>query len=140
LGKIPLAAQEAREGKMKTHNLFDIQGTEYPAGRLTRVIVGPNAPLEADRFVMGHVTIYPGGSIPLHTHEQEEVYLIQEGEGVMCIGDRQETVQKGSCVYMDPNAEHGLRNTSSENLVLIFCYAPKGIVDHWKQELEGSLK
>ena len=41
-------------------NVADVGGTEFPAGRRTRVLVGPDAPLEAERFVMGHVTIYPG--------------------------------------------------------------------------------
>ena len=60
-------------------NVADIKGMEFPTGRSTRVIVGPNAPLEAAQFVMGHVTIYPGGSVPLHSHQQEEVYYIVAG-------------------------------------------------------------
>ena len=62
-------------------NVADVGGVEFPAGRRTRVLVGPDAPLEAERFVMGHVTIFPGGSVPIHSHEQEEVYFIIEGEG-----------------------------------------------------------
>ena len=28
-----------------------------------------------------------------------------------------------------------LRNSGTENMIMLFCYAPKGIVDHWQQEL-----
>jgi quercetin dioxygenase-like cupin family protein len=131
---------QVREERMKVSNLFDIRGTEFPAGRLTRVIVGPGAPLEARGFVMGYVTIYPGGSIPLHSHEQEEVYIIMAGEGIMKVDGLQEHVKKGSYVYIDPNSNHLLQNTSDENMVMIFCYAPKAIAEHWQQELEGKIR
>ena len=91
---------------MKIHNVFDIRGTEFPAGRLTRVIVGPGAPLEAENFVMGYVTIYPGGSIPLHSHGQEEVYIIMAGDGIMQVNGLEEKVKKGSYIYIDPNSSH----------------------------------
>jgi quercetin dioxygenase-like cupin family protein len=125
---------------MKIHNVFAIKGTEFPAGRLTRVIVGPGAPLEAENFVMGHVTIYPGGTIPLHSHGQEEVYVIMTGEGIMQIEGLEERVKEGSCIYIDPNSSHHLQNTSDKNMILIFCYAPKATAEHWQQELEGKIR
>ena len=125
---------------MKLYNLFDIQGTEFPAGRRTRVIVGPGAPLEAQQFVMGHVTIYPGGSIPLHSHGQEEVYIIVAGEGIMEVDGSKETVKAGTYIYIVPHAKHLLQNTSEQNMIMIFCYAPKAIVEHWQQELEGKIR
>ncbi|NLZ54235.1 MAG: cupin domain-containing protein, partial [Thermoanaerobacteraceae bacterium] len=33
-----------------------------------------------------------------------------------------------------------LENTSDENMIMVFCYAPKSIVDHWQEELEGKIK
>jgi quercetin dioxygenase-like cupin family protein len=125
---------------MKIHHIFDIKGTEFPAGRLTRVIVGPGAPLEAENFVMGYVTIYPGGTIPLHSHGQEEVYVIMTGEGIMRVEGLDEKVKDGSCIYIDPNSSHHLQNTSDENMILIFCYAPKATAEHWQQELEGKIR
>jgi quercetin dioxygenase-like cupin family protein len=72
---------------LKINNIDFVKGTDFPAGRHTRVLVGPGAQIEAQNFVMGHVTIYPGGCVPLHSHEQEEVYLILSGEGLICIND-----------------------------------------------------
>jgi mannose-6-phosphate isomerase-like protein (cupin superfamily) len=124
---------------MQVNNIFDVRGTEFPAGRRTRVLVGPEAPTEAKGFVLGHVTIYPGGSVPLHSHVQEEVYIILSGHGKMHIDDQTADVKPGDYVYISPNANHLLKNTSKENMIMVFCYAPKSIVDHWQEELEGRI-
>lgn len=125
---------------MKINNILDVKGTEFPAGRLTRVMIGPGAPAEANGFVMGNVTIYPGGSVPLHSHEQEEVYIIISGKGKMHIDNDTGDVKPGDYIYITPHSGHLLENTSKENMIMLFCYAPKGIVEHWQEELQGSLK
>lgn len=121
------------------HHVADIPGTTFPAGRCTRVIVGPGAPAEADNFVMGQVTVFAGGSVPEHSHPQEEVYYIIEGQGVLVIDGREHPVRAGSYARISPNQTHILRNTADSVLTMLFCYAPKSIVDHWQQELDGTL-
>lgn len=123
---------------MKIHNIAAIAGTEFPAGRRTRVMVGPGAPAESSHFVMGHVTVYPGGAVPHHCHEQEEVYYIERGRGVLRLGQEEHAVAAGDYAYIPPGTEHCLTNTGEENLIMLFCYAPKSIVDHWQKELEGA--
>jgi mannose-6-phosphate isomerase-like protein (cupin superfamily) len=123
---------------MQVHHIDEVGGTRFPAGRHTRVIVGPGGPVEAEGFVMGHVTIFPGGSVPIHSHAQEEVYFIASGEGTMEIGGIREPVRTGSYVYIPPGSEHVLCNTGRQEMVMMFCYAPKGIVEHWQQELAHS--
>ena len=119
-------------------NVADVGGTEFPAGRRTRVLVGPDAPLEAERFVMGHVTIYPGGSVPLHSHEQEEVYYIAAGEGSIAVNEEIQEVRAGDCIYIRPQKTHMLKNTAKENMIMMFCYAPKTVAEHWAEELKGG--
>jgi len=125
---------------MKILNVEDIKGMEFPAGRLTRVMVGPSAPIEATGFVMGHVTIYPGGSVPIHEHEQEEVYYIAAGHGQATVGDQSFQVRQGDYFYIEPHLEHMLLNTSSENMIMMFCYAPKVVAAHWAEEMQGKEK
>ena len=36
--------------------------------------------------------------------------------------------------------KHALVNTGSEDMHMIFVYAPSVIVDHWAQEKRGELK
>ena len=123
---------------MEIINVADIDGMEFPAGRRTRVMVGPGAKLEAANFVMGHVTIYPGGSVPIHAHEQEEVYFIVAGQGCITVEEENRNVKAGDCIYLRPPLAHKLENTSNENMVMMFCYAPKTVAEHWAQEMKGA--
>lgn len=125
---------------MEKYNIMDTLGTEFPAGRRTRVIVGPNAFVTAENFVMGHVTINPGGSVPIHSHEQEEVYLILSGQGDFLLDEQVVPIGSGDYVYIKPYSTHRLRNTSDFEMKMLFCYAPKGIVTHWKTELQEGIK
>ena len=89
---------------------------------------------------MGLVTLDPdGGQVPWHNHPQEEVYVILEGEGEMCVGEERQTVTSGQAVYIPPFAFHQLTNLAETPLRLLYCYAPSGDVLHWRQELEGTL-
>lgn len=123
---------------MKVIKLEETEGMTFPAGRTTRVLTGPNG-LPAKQFTAGYVVIEPRGKIPLHTHANEEIYVIIHGKGRMRIGVEEERVQAVSAIYIDPNAEHMLQNTESEPLVMIFIYAPAGIMEHWSEEMEGKL-
>ena len=43
---------------MQKVNIWDIEGTEFPAGRRTRVILGQNGAMEGDKFCQGYVVVY----------------------------------------------------------------------------------
>ncbi|MCH3918379.1 MAG: cupin domain-containing protein [Spirochaetia bacterium] len=116
-----------------------LQGMEFPTGRKTQVYIGKNAPVAAKSFCQGLVTIYPDGSVPEHTHDNEETYTILSGSGEMTVGDEVRRVHGGECIYIPSGKAHGLKNVSSEeNLVMMFVYAPATIVDHWAQELAAG--
>lgn len=125
---------------MKKVNLFDIEGTEFPAGRRTRVILGENGAINGDYYCQGYVVIYPDGSIPLHDHETVESYLILKGQGEMTVDGETQPVKEGDCVYMDKHLSHGLKNTGKDDMHVVFVYAPKMIAAHWAQETSGELK
>ena len=126
---------------MKKFNIFkDIEGVEFPAGRRGRVMYGENGKINGEYFVQGYSVIYPGGSIPVHSHETIETYTILQGEGKMVVDGESEKVGPGDSVYIDRNLQHGLFNTGKEDLHVMYVYAPKIVVDHWAQELSGELK
>jgi mannose-6-phosphate isomerase-like protein (cupin superfamily) len=121
-------------------DLSTIEGRAYPARRTTKNIVGGSAPIQAKNFSMGHVTLErSGGQVPWHNQEQEEVYLVLEGEGEMCIGGERAVMRAGQTVYIPPGEYHQLTNTGPLPLKMIYCYGPAGDVAHWKQELAGTL-
>ncbi len=124
---------------MRKVNIFNIEGTEYPAGRRTRVILGDNGAINGDYFCQGYVVIYPGGSVPAHEHITVESYTILKGIGEMTIGNETVAAVEGDCFYIEKNEIHSLVNTGNEDLHMMFVYAPKMIAEHWAQEMSGEL-
>jgi len=125
---------------MQIETLDDIEGRRFPAGRITKNLVGGSATTQAEHFNFGYVELDPdGGQVPWHNHEQEEIYLILEGTGEMCVDDEIETVEGGSLVFIPPSVYHQLTNVGDTPLRMVYCYAPAGDVDHWKHELAGTL-
>ena len=55
-------------------NIFEIKGTEFPAGRCTRVMLGENGCINGDYFCQGYVMVHPDGSVPEHDHATVESY------------------------------------------------------------------
>jgi quercetin dioxygenase-like cupin family protein len=123
---------------MQTIRLSEIAGTKFPTGRHTRVMIGAHSPVQAENFVMGYVVMEPNGSVPIHTHEQEEVYFIAEGKGTMQVGDEKQEVEGGMAIYLEPNVEHELVNGPDGRMVMIFVYSPAGVVKHWEEEQKNK--
>lgn len=125
---------------MTIADLNQITGRSFPAGRVTKNLVGGGSVIEADHFNLGYVTLEPmGGQVPWHTQDQEEIYFILEGTGEMCLGDEKQVVRGGQVVFIPPKEYHQLTNVGDEPLVMIYCYGPAGDVAHWRQELEDTL-
>ena len=85
---------------MEKVNIWDIEGTEFPAGRRTRVILGQNGAMKGSKFCQGYVVVYKGGGIPEHDHETVESYTILKGLSLIHIF----------------RSEEGIRTALEENL------------------------
>jgi oxalate decarboxylase/phosphoglucose isomerase-like protein (cupin superfamily) len=121
-------------------DLNAIEGRRYPARRRTQNLVGGASPIQAKCFAIGNVTLEPkGGQVPWHNQEQEEVYLVLEGTGEMCLGEERQVVAAGQAVYIPPGVFHQITNIGDAPLRMLYCYGPAGDVAHWKQELRGTL-
>ena len=120
-------------------DFLGIKGEKFPSGRLTRVLVSPNNKLKANNFVMGSVVIDIKGSVPKHSHSNEEIYIILKGKGLMMIGKETELVEAKSVVYIPPNEEHTLVNNGNTLMEMIFVYSPANIVNHWEKERKGKI-
>jgi mannose-6-phosphate isomerase-like protein (cupin superfamily) len=121
-------------------DLGSIEGRRYPARRRTQNVVGGASPIQATHFSIGNVLLDPnGGQVPWHNQQQEEVYFVLEGTGEMCLGDQRQVVYAGQAVYIPPGIFHQLTNIGDIPLRMLYCYGPAGDVDHWKQELSGTL-
>lgn len=124
---------------MKIVKLDEVEGMTFPAGRTTWVLTGQNL-LPVKNFSAGYVVIQPKGTIPLHAHSNEEIYILLKGTGKIKLGAKEEIVEAISAVYIEPNAEHFLQNMGENEMVMIFVYSPAGIANHWSEEMAGKLK
>jgi mannose-6-phosphate isomerase-like protein (cupin superfamily) len=125
---------------MNIVDLDDVEGRRYPAGRRTRNVVGGASPIQCRNFSMGVVTLDAnGGQVPWHNQEQEEVYVVLEGRGEMCLGAERQEMTAGQAVEIPPGVFHQITNIGDTPLRLVYCYGPAGDVAHWRQELDGTL-
>jgi mannose-6-phosphate isomerase-like protein (cupin superfamily) len=121
-------------------DLETIKGRRYPARRLTQQIAGGLSPIQTEHFCIGNVVLDPnGGQVPWHNQEQEEIYIVLEGTGEMCLGDERQLLKTGQAVYIPPGVFHQITNVGETPLRMLYCYGPAGDVAHWKQELSGTL-
>ena len=125
---------------MITVDLNTTAGRRFPAGRITKHVVGGLSPIQCPHFALGLVTLDPdGGQVPWHNQEQEEVYLVLDGTGEMCLGDERGVMTAGQAVAIPPGVFHQITNVGPTPLRLIYSYGPAGDVAHWRQELDGTL-
>lgn len=68
----------------------------------------------------------PKTSIGLHKHgNDEEVYVVLEGKGVMTVNDEKRNVGDGDLILNKPFGTHGLENTGDSTLKIL-VFAAKG--------------
>jgi len=122
-------------------DIAKIQGRTFPARRWTRGMVGQaGQPIPAKGFAMGYVVLEPnGGQVPWHNQEQEEVYMVIQGRGEICVGTERQEISAGQAVFLPPTVFHQLTNIGDTPLHMMYIYCPGGDVAHWRQELDGTL-
>jgi len=70
-------------------------------------------------------TLLPEQAMPGHVHPDSEcVVIVQDGRGVLAIGNKSYDIQKNSLTIVPPGADHGFRNTGPDPLVLLTVQGP----------------
>ena len=101
-------------------------------------IAGPETLRENARLFV-KATLEKGCSMGVHKHKGDrEIYHILSGKGEMQVGGETGEVRAGDTVYLDPDVPHTLRNTGDSDMEILFVYSPAGVVEHWREELEGK--
>jgi len=78
----------------------------------------------AKYLIMRIAEVPPGERVPRHTHtDEEQAYLILEGEGVVVIGDKSYRVRKGYAVFIPLNTPHEVINDGTSTLKYVFFNA-----------------
>ena len=94
----------------------DFKALEPAPGFLLHVVWG--------QFLMlSHVTIQPDSELPLHSHPQEQMGIILEGEFEMTIGDETRLLKKGDIYLVPTNIIHG-GITHTERALILDAFSP----------------
>ena len=68
----------------------------------------------------------PGQDQRIHSHaESDKIYFVLRGRGLFHIGSEERELGTGEAVVARPGEPHGVRNGSSEDLVLLVFMTPK---------------
>jgi mannose-6-phosphate isomerase-like protein (cupin superfamily) len=69
----------------------------------------------------------PGEGLRRHYHAApgEEFYYLVRGAGTVSIAEETVEVTSGTCLYVPPEVVHGVTNTGTETLEIVFAVSPK---------------
>lgn len=91
----------------------EMQAIHKGKGRGKNSLVFKAADFDTPLNFIRYVEMEPGSSIGVHRHgENEEIYVVLSGTGVMLVNDERQAVKQGDVILNKPGWEHGLENTS----------------------------
>ena len=68
----------------------------------------------------------PGQDQRIHNHpESDKIYFVLRGEGVFHVAGEEKELASGQTVIAKPGQDHGVKNASSEDLVLLVFMTPR---------------
>ena len=77
------------------------------------------------KLVFRKRVLKPGSAIGYHLQNEDEIYYIISGKGIMKMNDSTFAVQAGDAILTRPGSSHGLQQTGKEDLVIIINYEAK---------------
>jgi mannose-6-phosphate isomerase-like protein (cupin superfamily) len=67
----------------------------------------------------------PGSGIGYHEQQEDEIYYVLSGRGIMTIDGKAIDVGPGTAVLTRPGSSHGLKQVGREDLVIMINYLQK---------------
>jgi mannose-6-phosphate isomerase-like protein (cupin superfamily) len=76
--------------------------------------------------------IVPGRKLPVHKHlNNDELIFIQSGKGIVTLGEKTMDVKTGTVVFVPRGVWHGVENSGTENIRMVFHYTPAGFEEYF---------
>lgn len=73
-------------------------------------------------------------AILVHKHLNEDEFIfIRQGSGLFTLGEKEQAVKAGSIVLIPKGVWHGLKNTGTEDIGLVFGYSPAGFEGFFRE-------
>ena len=80
----------------------------------------------SEKYFCDLYCLEPGQEQRIHRHaESDKIYYVLEGVGLFHIAGEERLCRDGEAVIAKPNEDHGVRNQSENNLVLLVFMAPR---------------
>ena len=96
----------------------------YERDGITSYLLVAESTTGAKEITTTLVEMKPGGRQRVHSHENEQCYMILEGAGKMTVAGETRTLRAGETVFIPSNAPHGLVNTGKGPLIYISAASP----------------
>ena len=108
-------------------NIAEVPWRQFPdhfGGALSKPLVMPET--MKSKHLDYRISMYqPMAYVARHSHrEQEQVYHVLEGEGLMEIDGQNYLVRKHDVIYLPPGVEHMISNTGLVDLVFLVVTSP----------------
>jgi Mannose-6-phosphate isomerase len=97
-----------------------------PFQRTLKVLLSPVLHPELDSLAVGFTILPPGGKSEEHRHIEGEMFFVCSGEGLIRVGDEEETLKPDTAVWGPPGKPHQLINNSSSILKILWVLCPPG--------------
>ena len=66
--------------------------------------------------------LHPGSGIGHHEQHEDEIYYVLSGQGELTLDGERRVIGPGTAVLTRPGSSHALKQTGSEDLVIIIAY------------------
>lgn len=80
---------------------------------------------ENSKLVFRKRSLHPGSAIGYHLQKEDEIYYVVSGTGEMTMNGKKFPVKAGDGILTLPGSSHGLKQTGTEDLVIIINYEKK---------------
>ncbi|CEF48734.1 unnamed protein product [uncultured bacterium] len=77
------------------------------------------------KFVFRKRALHPGAGVGHHEQHEDEVYYVLSGKGVMTVDGTPVDMTPGTAVLTRPGSTHSLKQTGSDDLVVLISYEIK---------------
>lgn len=77
----------------------------------------------ARKFISGISTFQPGVSVPIHSHNTDEMVVVLEGKGECEVSGAKTQVGTFDTSYINAGEPHCFRNTGDKEMKILWVYA-----------------
>lgn len=88
-----------------------------------------------DEMSIQHVRIEPDGLVPEHSHHQEQLGFVYQGEQTFILEDGEEvTAGPGDSYWIKSNEVHAAENQGDEEMLAIDIFSPPRHSPNWLED------